>query len=71
MEDELSSQAKQKMHCTTSEAIEVGKQMGAKNIILTHFSQRYSKLPRISSDGLDDHIGVAFDNMKVLFVLNI
>lgn len=65
MEDDLVHEARAKMHCTTSEAIEVGKKMKAKHIILTHFSQRYAKLPRIVGDNLGNNVGVAFDNMKV------
>ncbi|CAH1391023.1 unnamed protein product [Nezara viridula] len=67
MEDDLVHEARAKMHCTTSEAIEVGKKMKAKHIILTHFSQRYAKLPRIVGDDLGNNVGVAFDNMKVRF----
>lgn len=67
MEDELAQEARSKMHCTTSQAIEVGKKMRAKHVILTHFSQRYAKLPRIVGDNFGDNIGVAFDNMKVRF----
>ena len=44
-EDERRGDALAKKHSTTSEAIAVGKQMGASRIILTHFSQRYSKIP--------------------------
>ncbi|XP_014276351.1 ribonuclease Z, mitochondrial isoform X1 [Halyomorpha halys] len=67
MEDDLVHEARAKMHCTTSEAIEVGKKMNAKHIILTHFSQRYAKLPRIVGNDLGNNVGVAFDNMKVRF----
>lgn len=67
MEDDLVHEARAKMHCTTSEAIEVGKKMKAKHLILTHFSQRYAKLPRIVGDNLGNNVGVAFDNMKVRF----
>lgn len=40
MEDELLQEAIIKMHSTTTQAIEIGKKMNAKNILLTHFSQR-------------------------------
>ncbi|EPS43282.1 hypothetical protein H072_2773 [Dactylellina haptotyla CBS 200.50] len=46
-DDILSDQALAKKHCTTSEAIQAGKDMGAKNLLLTHFSQRYPKLPSV------------------------
>ncbi|MCJ1265110.1 Zinc phosphodiesterase ELAC protein 2 [Lobaria immixta] len=44
-EDERRGDARAKKHSTTSEAIAVGKKMGARRILLTHFSQRYSKTP--------------------------
>ena len=39
-------------------------QMQAKFVLLTHFSQRYAKVPRICPN-LTDRVGIAFDNMKV------
>ncbi|KAI9753515.1 MAG: hypothetical protein M4579_005112 [Chaenotheca gracillima] len=44
-DDELIGDARAKKHSTTSEAIGVGVGMGARRIILTHFSQRYQKIP--------------------------
>jgi ribonuclease Z len=44
-DDELSGDAKAKKHSTTSEALGIGAQMGAKAVVLTHFSQRYQKIP--------------------------
>ncbi|CAG9833007.1 unnamed protein product [Diabrotica balteata] len=64
MEDELVQEAVIKMHSTTSQAIEIGNKMLAKNIILTHFSQRYAKLPRFN-DNFSSNVGIAFDNMQV------
>lgn len=64
MEDELVHQAKIKMHSTVSQAIDQGKRMNAKYTILTHFSQRYAKLPRIEME-LAKNVGIAFDNMEV------
>nr|XP_023017824.1 ribonuclease Z, mitochondrial [Leptinotarsa decemlineata] len=64
MEDELSHEAVIKMHSTTSQAIDVGIKMNAKNIILTHFSQRYARLPRFN-ENFNNNVGVAFDNMQV------
>ncbi|KRT80632.1 hypothetical protein AMK59_5821 [Oryctes borbonicus] len=64
MEDELAGEAVVKMHSTTSQAITIGKEMNAKYILLTHFSQRYAKLPRFN-ENFDDNIGIAFDNMHV------
>ncbi|XP_071444662.1 ribonuclease Z, mitochondrial [Hetaerina americana] len=64
MEDELVGEARAKRHSTTSEAIKVGHEMKAKFIILTHFSQRYAKLPRIKGS-MKENVGIAFDNMQV------
>lgn len=44
-EDGLEGDAMAKKHSTTSEALGVAAQMRAKNVILTHFSQRYQKIP--------------------------
>ena len=46
-EDELIGEAKLKRHSTTGEAVGVGRRAGAYRTILTHFSQRYAKLPVI------------------------
>jgi len=64
MEDELVDDAKSKNHSTTSQAIEAGRKMNAKFTILTHFSQRYAKVP-LFTDAFHGTVGVAFDNMKV------
>ena len=48
-DDDLKSQAVAKKHSTTSEAIGIGAAMGARRVILTHFSQRYQKLPSLSA----------------------
>ncbi|OTA28104.1 hypothetical protein BTJ68_09934 [Hortaea werneckii EXF-2000] len=44
-DDELQGDAEAKNHSTTSEALGVAQAMGAKACVLTHFSQRYQKLP--------------------------
>ncbi|KAK8113715.1 uncharacterized protein PG998_001795 [Apiospora kogelbergensis] len=77
-DDELQGDAIAKKHSTMSEAIDVGRRMGARRILLTHFSQRYQKVPIIEenlevkpdADGeekakLDEIILVAFDYMRV------
>ncbi|KAK7940820.1 uncharacterized protein PG986_013207 [Apiospora aurea] len=77
-DDELKGDAVAKKHSTMSEAIDVGRRMGARRILLTHFSQRYQKVPVIEenlevkpdADGkdkarLDEIILVAFDYMRV------
>ncbi|CAH2980475.1 unnamed protein product [Chilo suppressalis] len=67
MEDELADEARTKMHSTTSQAIDIGKQMNARYTLLTHFSQRYARLPRLSPHILNDNrsVGIAFDNMQI------
>lgn len=64
LEDELVDQARTKMHSTVSQAIEQGVKMNAKYTLLTHFSQRYAKLPRIDGS-IKMNVGIAFDNMEV------
>ncbi|XP_033106695.1 zinc phosphodiesterase ELAC protein 2-like isoform X2 [Anneissia japonica] len=64
LEDGMEEDARLKRHSMTSEAIDIGVQMRAKFILLTHFSQRYSKIP-LFSDQFSDKVAVAFDNMKV------
>jgi len=71
-ENELREDAVLKKHCTVSEALQIGKKAKAKNIILTHFSQRY---PRIQDDsvavgekdaskiGAESNIVYAFDGL--------
>ncbi|KAI9818602.1 MAG: Zinc phosphodiesterase ELAC protein 2 [Thelocarpon impressellum] len=50
-DDELKGDAVAKRHSTTSEALGVGIAMGARRVLLTHFSQRYQKIPVM--DALD------------------
>ncbi|XP_071960654.1 zinc phosphodiesterase ELAC protein 2-like [Antedon mediterranea] len=64
LEDGMEKDAQIKRHSMTCQAIDIGVQMKAKCIILTHFSQRYSKIP-LFSDQFSDKVAVAFDNMKV------
>ncbi|EOD44946.1 putative trna processing endoribonuclease protein [Neofusicoccum parvum UCRNP2] len=49
-EDELQGNAVAKKHSTTSEAIAIGARMRAKMTLLTHFSQRYQKIPVIERE---------------------
>ena len=49
---------------TTSQAIDIGLRMKAKFIILTHFSQRYSKIPMFTNN-FQNCVAAAFDNMRV------
>ncbi|KAI1768983.1 hypothetical protein GGR53DRAFT_475193 [Hypoxylon sp. FL1150] len=49
-DDELHGDAVAKRHSTMSEAVEVGRRMGARRILLTHFSQRYQKVPIVEDN---------------------
>ena len=67
-DSELKEDAILKKHCTVNEAIDIGKMMRAKHIILTHFSQRYPNLQDSSSiskvdDKEDIPVVFAFDGM--------
>ncbi|KAL2147594.1 hypothetical protein VTI28DRAFT_8048 [Corynascus sepedonium] len=77
-EDELAGDAAAKKHSTLSEALDVGRQMSARRILLTHFSQRYPKLPVVDEEALsrnsasdgtgkrqDVEVLFAFDMMRV------
>ncbi|KAF2860209.1 hypothetical protein K470DRAFT_277136 [Piedraia hortae CBS 480.64] len=64
-DDALSADAKEKKHSTTSEALEVARAMDAKACLLTHFSQRYQKLPVLRDHDSDMRIAVAFDYMRL------
>lgn len=67
LEDALETEAKIKKHCTLSEALEVARRMEARHVVLTHFSQRYAKIPLLPEERLGELKAVAFayDNMRV------
>lgn len=65
-DETMTEEAKAKNHCTVLEAIDVGQQMHAENIILTHFSQRYPKIPKLHDD-LIANVTIAFDLMSIPF----
>ncbi|KAI5359235.1 Putative metallo-beta-lactamase, tRNase Z endonuclease [Septoria linicola] len=44
-DDELQGDAEAKNHSTTSEALDIAQKMNARACVLTHFSQRYQKVP--------------------------
>lgn len=67
-EDEMITQARLKRHSTISQAIEMGHKMKAAHTLLTHFSQRYAKLPRLPDcDKELKSVGIAYDNMEIRF----
>jgi len=47
--DEMKEEAALKRHSTVGEALDVGLRMMSKAVVLTHFSQRYPKIPPLSS----------------------
>lgn len=51
-------------HSTTEEAIEVGNSAGVYRIILTHFSQRYPKIPVFDETHMHKTC-IAFDLMSI------
>jgi len=65
LEHFMMSDAIIKKHSTITEAIQEGRNMGAKFTMLTHFSQRYSKMPPLSEIEGNQNVGIAFDNMVV------
>jgi ribonuclease Z len=66
-EDGMEDEAVLKRHSTAGEALEVGKKMRAKAVVLTHFSQRYPKLPHLKQSDETQHVPIvfAFDFMRI------
>jgi len=66
VEESLTSFARDHFHSTVPEAIDVGRKMNANFTILTHFSQRYVKMPLIPESEINNNkIGIAYDFMRV------
>lgn len=66
--DDLLDKALKKRHSTISQAIETGKSAKAHYVLLTHFSQRYPKLPVFESDASNvafacDYLTFGFDQI--------
>jgi ribonuclease Z len=69
-EDGMEAEATMKRHSTVGEAIKVAQEMKAKQLVLTHFSQRYPKIPPVANgasagDGGDIPVIFAFDFMAL------
>ncbi|CAA3003552.1 zinc phosphodiesterase ELAC 2 [Olea europaea subsp. europaea] len=64
-EDSLSKEAEEKKHSTIKEAVEAGNSSGVYRLILTHFSQRYPKIPKCDGKIQMHNMCIAFDNMSV------
>ena len=67
MEHSMLEDCKVKKHSTFTEAVEISKKMKAEQTILTHFSQRYAKLPILDEFQVEDakNCGIAFDHMVI------
>lgn len=63
-EDGMLDEAVAKNHSTTGEAIQVGESAGVYRIILTHFSQRYPKIP-VFDDTYTHNTCIGFDLMSI------
>ncbi|GIY18238.1 zinc phosphodiesterase ELAC protein 2 [Caerostris darwini] len=64
IEDNLLSEATQKLHSTPAQVIDVAEQMNAQHVIMTHFSKRYLAGPSFE-EGHRMNVGYSFDFMKV------
>ena len=69
-EDGMEEDAVLKRHSTVGEAMDVASKMNAKSLVLTHFSQRYPKIPPLNQPKEGDKrkeipISFAFDFMKL------
>ncbi|OTF75270.1 ribonuclease Z, mitochondrial-like protein [Euroglyphus maynei] len=74
MNDDLWQEAEYKRHSTISQAINVGRQIGARYTVLTHFSQRYAKMAPINliddqslANYIEKQVVIAFDFMQISF----
>ena len=69
-EPELIDHARSKKHSTTEEALQVAASMRAYRTILTHFSQRYCKVPvALEANDAATAAVIAFDCMSVPLTL--
>lgn len=66
-ENGLEEEAAKKNHSTIGQALDISKRMEAKYTILTHFSQRYPKLPDMENTGEAAEVkaAIAFDGMNM------
>lgn len=65
-DDGMLHEAMAKKHSTTKEAIEMGEGAGVYRIILTHFSQRYPKIPVVEDAQTHNNTAcIAFDLMSI------
>ncbi|CAN6674581.1 ribonuclease Z [Trichomonascus vanleenenianus] len=64
-ENELIEEARQKRHSTIGEAMSIAREMRAKHTLLTHFSQRYPKLPDLGEGMSESSTAIAFDGLHL------
>ena len=73
-EDGMEEEAVLKRHCTVGEALGIGNRMRAKAVVLTHFSQRYPRIPPLRQDekgGKDNSNQVAISGaLNVVFAFD-
>mmetsp|Transcript_1598 Transcript_1598/g.4798 ORF Transcript_1598/g.4798 Transcript_1598/m.4798 type:complete len:708 (-) Transcript_1598:413-2536(-) len=67
LEDGMEEEASGKAHSTVGQALSACEQMHAYRTILTHFSQRYPRVPVLNLDSRFKRAGVAFDFLTVNF----
>ncbi|KAL4095432.1 hypothetical protein PRIC1_008806 [Phytophthora ramorum] len=60
-DDSMEQDAAMKKHSTVGQALDIARRMRARQIVLTHFSQRYPSLPPPVSDGDRSSVLCAFD----------
>ena len=61
--DEFKSEAIEKKHSSKSEILKLFKDSNIKHILITHFSQRYPRLPKLPPE--NTHVIPAFDFMRI------
>ena len=66
-DDEEKEMSIKKKHSTIQEAIRVGRDVRARKVLLSHFSQRYDSLPKIP-ENMNAHVGFALDGMRINLV---
>lgn len=65
-EEDMAEEALRKKHSTTKDALEASVKSRSQYTILTHFSQRYPKVPVLTeSSEVSSRVGIAFDLMSV------
>ncbi|CAG2208967.1 rnz [Mytilus edulis] len=65
LQSDMAETAKELQHSTVKQALDIGNKMQAKYQILTHFSQRYHRIPLIEDNPSHNRFGLAYDLMKV------